>query len=280
MITYSGVDWLTMTSDHKGVGEAWWTIFKNYSKTVKEGEPPPEDFHNGYYAGRKIAGLRWGCSENLGFILIASGNTANEIWQKAYAPAHTVTRVDLCFDLQVEVPQELAKNSYEIIKAGNNNIKRKYGLFETNQGGSTFYVGSRHSQQFGRLYDKGVQSRTQERGRLWRYEVEYKKPLADVVMEAFSEKGPDNRAVAIVDTVADWFRNRGTLVPFTTEDKHIMTITTQKRVTTYNRKIAWLRTQVRPTVKMLVEAGLGKEVIDCLLLPVDDRTKTQELPTC
>lgn len=280
MVTYSGVDWLTMTSQLEASGQSWWSLFEAYAAVVQEEEPPPKDYSNGFYTGKRLSSLSWGCSPELGYIIVASGETANEIWRDAYPAAHRVTRVDLCFDLQVDAPMTLATGSYEMITAANSNLKRKYGLFLNNKGGETFYVGSRHSQQYGRLYDKGMQAKRANKGLLWRYEVEYKKPLADTVLKAYADKNADERSAAIVDTVSDWFRQRGALVPYETGSNHIMTVTAEKKITTFDKKMMWLRTQVRPTVKQLVEAGLGKEVIDCLLLPVEDRTKTDKFPTC
>lgn len=280
MVKYTGVDWLTMTSKLETSGKAWWSLFEAYASIVQGEEPPPKDFSNGFYSGKRLSSLSWGCSPELGYIIIASGETANEIWADAYPAAHRVTRVDLCFDLQVDAPMSLANSSYRLVDEANSNLKRKYGLFLNNHGGSTFYVGSRHSQQYGRLYDKGIQSKRADKGLLWRYEVEYKKPLADLVLKSYADMGPQERSVAIVDTVSDWFRERGALVPYDTGNQHIMMVSAEKKITTFDRKMNWLRTQVRPTVKQLVEAGLGKEVVDCLLLPVSDHTKTDTFPTC
>ena len=188
MVNYVGVDWLTMTSDKQSSGLAWWNLYERYADSVKGEEPPPKEFSNGYYAGMRVGQVSWGYSDRLGWIFIASGEAANHVWHKAYPAAHRVTRVDLCMDVHVDVSVDLAGQSYELVEKSNGNNKRVYSLFVNNHSGRTLYVGSRHSTQFGRLYDKGVQADRAEAGHLWRYEVEYKKPLADTILDRKSTR--------------------------------------------------------------------------------------------
>lgn len=270
MVKYAGLDWLTLTSPEKASGDAWLNLFNSYYDQVKDEEPPPVEYKGRWYTGRKMRHLSWGQDPERGFILIASGGLANEIWEKALPPVHRVTRVDLAMDVQLSELVEMARHSYDLINKGDGKIQRNYTFWQNNKGGSTLYVGSRQSVMFGRLYDKGVESGTDEPNCLWRYEVEYKKPIADVVVEAVCQTEPDERAKRIIATLADWFRERAVLVPNDLEVADAYTITQQARISTYDRKLAWLRTQVRPSVQELIEAGLGQQVITALMLPVED----------
>lgn len=269
MVTYTGVDWLTMTSTDPNTGEAWWRLFEIYRDSLEGEEPPAKQFDNRWYSGHKIGQVSWGHNPERGWIFVASGEAANNLWLQAVPPKHRVTRVDLACDLQLSQPQKLASTSYDLVQRANSNLKLNYSLIQNNKGGTTLYVGSRNSAQFGRLYDKGVQAERAEKGHLWRYEVEFKRPLADAVMDEFTAADPDERAEVIGDTVLDWFENRGVLVPQNGDRQHAMQLTVEKRVTTYDRKLAWLRTQVRPSVRELVEAGLGAQVVNALMLPVE-----------
>lgn len=270
MVEYTGIDWLTMTSEDRKTGEAWWALFERYKSEVTDTDGHPKEFQNRWYQGWKVGQVSWGFHKDRGWIFVASGEAANAIWEEALPARHRVTRVDLACDVLLSEVTEYAKHSFTLLQQANSNMKRNYSLIENNKGGTTLYVGSRNSAQFGRLYDKGLQSGRQDLGLSWRYEVEFKRPLADAIMQGFASAHPDKRSVAIIDTVMQWFESRGVLVPMDGDRQQMITTTVQKRVTTFDRKLAWLRTQVRPSVKELVEAGLGGKVIDALMLPVAD----------
>jgi hypothetical protein len=120
-------------------------------------------------------------------------------------------------------------------------------LIQCSDGGQTCYIGKRVSEQLGRLYDKGVESRTHPAGTRWRYEVEYKGDQA--WNAAVGLKGGDSEALTISGTVADWFSSRGGRVwrsgDFVALNKW------SKETTTDDRKMQWLARCVRPTAVAL-----------------------------
>jgi hypothetical protein len=254
-----------MTSQSDAVGHQWYALYVKYRKEHLREELTEAHWHNGWYAGVKIGGLQWGFSDKLGYIMILSGQDANLLFDRIEPAKHRVTRLDLCVDVALIEPEDFAENSYEIVSALRLKLP-KYSLYRGTNGGSTLYVGSRSSAQYGRAYDKGVEAGITKPGKLWRFEVEYKKPLADQVYQKLKGLIPGERAALIQSTVYDWYDKRNVKPPFLATGEEGIITTTEQRITTSNRKLAWLRSQVAPSVAELVSAGLGKEVLTSLLL--------------
>lgn len=264
-ITNASVDWLTMTSQDDKVGFSWFDIYRHYREEYIERELHEQAFQNGFYGGVKIGHLKWGYSERLGYILIMSGQDANLLFDRIKPGPKRITRIDLCVDILLIEPQEVAQDGYDLLeKLGRK--QPKYNIYKGNDGGSTLYVGSRQSQQYGRVYDKGVETGQTAASKFWRYEVEFKKPVSGQVWEHLKDLTPTERAQTIRSTVSKWFANRNITTHKEMIREGAMEIIVEKRVTTVDRKLAWLRTQVSPTVSDLVSAGLGKQVLKSLLL--------------
>src|SRR4030042_2129447 len=132
------------------------------------------------YSGYRIAGMAWGMRHD-GCIMMLSGQDAAINWLPALSLAQNVTRLDLAVTVALADPiTDVAKRAYAWVLTHPHNCpskKRKYSYVENSAGGQTVYIGSRVSDQFGRLYDKGCESAKDAcapPGLLWRYEVEFK----------------------------------------------------------------------------------------------------------
>ncbi len=265
-VEYAGVDWLTMTSQDETVGQNWWAMYVQYRK-VRRGEANEETpFSNGFYSGLKIASMRWGYSDTIGYIVIISGGDAEKMYQRLQPAKHKVTRLDICIDFSFADPIALANIIYHTLEEEDENKQRKYKLWISSDGGATAYIGSRQSHQFGRIYDKGIQSGRAEQGQLWRAEVEYKKPIAGQIARGLSEVKPEERGGLIRNQVRSWFDERGADLEVGGDIGELIEVTVEQRTTTANKKLAWLRQQVAPTIGQLIEAGYGKEVLFSLML--------------
>lgn len=269
MIEYAGVDWVTMTSTEDKVGMEWLKMYTAYRKGQLEEADKEQHFNNGYYAGMGIASMRWGYSERLGYIILISGGDAERFWQHLEPGKHRVTRLDLCVDFRPDKKCLLAKKLHSEVSEERRAEFPMLSLFVGPKGGDTLYVGSRHSQQYGRLYDKGVQSFSEPPGVKWRAEVEYKKPLAGLMALELINEDSEQRREAIIDTVLHWFFDRGIDVEPSYARGHAIQISVEQRITTKDRKLAWLRSQVSPTIQTLVSLGLGREVLRSLNLDGD-----------
>lgn len=279
--TYSGVDWLTMTTREQKTGEHWYRIWVEYKDKVLQDELRIKRWNNGLYAGIGIGHLRWGYSENLGYIFIASSRLAEEYYERFQPAKHKVTRVDLCMDVLLDECLPLAKSQFNKLQIDRPK-KVQIKLYQGPAGGDTLYVGSRQSPQCGRLYDKGVEQGIDEPGCLWRFEVEYKKPLSGQVVAQLGNLPPKERGELIAGTVWNWFTDRGVVatekpIEIDPIDVHVL-----QQITTREKKLIWLHNQVRPTVLDLCRTGSSRDVFDALGLSEWRRTVQQETdcPNC
>jgi len=268
--TGGNIDWITATSNSDRIGGAWYQIYLDHKYRLgREGAVYEENFSNGFYHGLSCEGLRWGYSERLGYILIASGVTARDTWQHMLPAKHRITRLDLCADFLFDEPTAMARGLYENLLAEGPKIVKKCSYFTNNDGGDTLYVGSRQSPAFGRIYDKGVEAGRAPAGHQWRLEIEYKKPLAGQIAAILMTFREGSLSDTITKMVVQWFVERGVVLggfQIGTQMGTRVPIFVEERVTTATKKLAWLRGQVAPTVSRLIEAGLGKEVLHTLLL--------------
>ncbi len=268
-IGYAGVDWLTMTSKESAVGQKWYDIYRKY-KAVRMGEGNREKpFHNGFYGGLKIGQMTVGYSDAIGYICIVSGGDAERMFQRLMPGKKRVTRLDLCFDFLYPYPVDLVKSIFRKLASKGKNNQRKFKSVINSDGGKTLYLGSRQSLQFGRLYDKGVESMKYPPGRLWRAEVEYKKPLSGNIAEKLAQVNSEDRGLAICDTVSEWFADRKALLFPLSGMPNAMHVSVEQRITTAEKKLAWLKTQVSPSISDLIAAGHGKEVLSVLGFDVE-----------
>lgn len=266
MIDYAGVDWVTMTSRDDAVGMEWYSMYMRYKKEKLKEADNEFHFNNGFYAGSGIASMRWGYSDHLGYIILISGADAERFWQHLEPGRHRVTRLDLCVDFRPEKPTLMSQELFAGLSKQRRAEYPMLSLFIGPRGGDTLYVGSRHSQQFGRLYDKGVESGKEQPGVKWRAEVEYKKPLAGEMAGELILENSATRQQAIIDTVLHWFSDRGINVLPDSENKLAINVSVEQRLTTAGRKLAWLHSQVQPSVQTLISLGLGREVMKSLAL--------------
>ena len=226
------------------------------------------------YAGYRIAGMAWGMRHD-GCIMMLSGQDAAVNWLPALALAENVTRVDLAATVALEKPFiNVAKMAYARAITDPERCqckRRKYSYVENSAGGQTCYIGSRISDQFGRIYDKGLESEKDacaSPGLIWRYEVEFKSYRAKKLarqMEASARAETETVAEAISHLVYTWFRARG--IPPIFNDTPADTdwiVELEARITDDEASLNWLTVQVRPSVERLLEHGREAETLEAL----------------
>jgi hypothetical protein len=265
--TTGSVDWLTTTCRDDKTGYAWYDVFK----TVASKSDPDGITHkpwNKYgYEGVKQGSASWAYHTEYGYLLIVSGSPANDVWHKVSPSAKNVTRMDLAVTCFFDgYKEDVALKHYS---SRPDNDQRVYSMVNNSRGGQTLYVGSRQSNQFGRVYDKGAQL-GKSASEMWRYEVQINKPKAlPVAKHLYESFGNDiARWGGVQEYVWRWFDDRGVRPVFRPriETKN-MTLEKQLTVkTSTDRTLNWLANQVEPSVRKLIEAGLGERVLDALEL--------------
>lgn len=278
------VDWFTFTTNDNQQSEHMFNVYRRHIK---------EDGPNGYpvmkkpwtglgFVGEGSPHLKWGYNEKTGYtIMIGSGNVAEKYWFDAMPAAKRVTRFDLCVTTLLRSPiEKLGAKHFERLPTSG---QRKFAHVRNSQGGDTLYVGSRQSSNYGRLYDKGVESGIAEPGLCWRYEVELKSPKSTGAAKTMWDimNGCEGVHSAIQGFVWAWFDQRGVTPLFPADGGNVMRLQTETIVASPEKTLRWLRSQVQPSVKRLFEAGLGRLVLEelginvtqlAMLLPEVDKS--------
>lgn len=137
-------------------------------------------------------------------------------------------------------------------------------LMMNNTRGLTCYIGSKKSLVYIRIYDKGAESRNPDLDGFVRYEVEYHNEASKAVAKGLMQQNGRMVGRRVVDTVAYELSKRRVEVPFAYDGGQEVVIVTEKKETDAERKLQWLRAQVRPTVEWLASIGMLSEVIESL----------------
>lgn len=250
----TGVDWITLTSRSDDdrqpeFRQAAWHACEVQRATTSEIMTP---WHWRGYKGWRVTGLAWGAREG-GDIVIASGATANRYWRLFNKVSSNVSRLDMQVTVTLQRQYlDLTRDYYnDITRIG----KRKGTHIQNTEGGTTLYIGSRKSDQYGRIYDKGIEAGlTCGPGKVYRYEVEYKskraKHTTDKLFFLACHQRPLHKHVT--STVWHWFNDRmirPIFQPSTSSTPVLVQL--EARDESAERTLRWLRVQVRPSIERL-----------------------------
>jgi len=222
------------------------------------------------YDGWDTMGMRWGRREQDDIIQLRS-EVAQEYWEVFLPLITNVSRLDLCATVQFEEhPISWVSDAYKAIQnvAQDLPIVRKYSIIQPLVGGDTLYVGSRQSAFFGRIYDKGMESGLNEFANCIRWEVEVKKPMAQQLASELA--GQADKSAAISSFVHGWFSDRLVECPWTPDIGYSAIQFLRKR-TSDDIALAWLKSQVSPTIQRLISRGKLAELEQSLSIQISVR---------
>lgn len=270
-VTNVGVDWVTATATSRGARSQLWALGDRIlNRREHEGEHPSTWHANGY-RGFHAPGVALGERADSVMLRLSSLEAAKE-WREAAATGENLSRLDLAVDVEADPPMPLyGVQVYEDSGHVSPRNGRRPGRsrYCDSYGGNTTYIGSRTSESFGRLYDKGVETKTRLAGHWWRFEVEYKGERAWALGRRLAAaRAPEN---AMLRLVAGWFRERTAHAPPCTSSAPKYFV--DRKPTTDEQRLRWLAASVRPTVSILIER-LGRErVLTALGIPPEERSE-------
>lgn len=220
-----------------------------------------EAFMHGY-ALQRCGDIQVGRSPH-GVWISLIGHTADLYWRRFQHYGATATRVDLALTAEFSQPlKDCALHGYNhAVSAYGEASRRKYALVQSQGGGQTLYVGSRKSSMFGRLYDRGIKAGTHGQAYLWRWEVEYKADKASTVWTALQNSSDVSTLSA--GLVTSWFATREVESP-SVSLVHALPLSTHTVAPTIDNRLEWMRQQVRPSVKKLMDGGHAEAVLKAL----------------
>lgn len=258
----ASVDWLTCTAPAGEKGNVLWMLGERIlNDSEAEGERATR-WHGNGYLGWSVPQVALGKRAD-SCILRLSGSKAGDEWQAPLTASEHVSRLDLALDTEANPPVPgVALDLYRKPRHGSSRSGRpaKRTLWVSDDGGVTFYLGARVSEQFGRVYDKGVQQKTHGRGQWWRWEVELK---GDTSQAASREmlRSVDRRAW-IHSAVATWYAERCGVELEAPNRASFFKADVQP--TTNERALRWLERGVSPTVQRLVDTVGRERVLEAL----------------
>lgn len=257
-------DWLTRTFSDNKIREFVEDDFITSAAVLKaEGHESAAWSWMGY-EGYSVGGLSWGRRDD-GDILRISGGTAERLFDKYAHYQGNCSRLDVALTLRWPTPEyHVASQAYSRLVGQSDATKRRlYSLITNSRGGETLYVGSRASDQFGRLYDKDAEQGLQRISCRWRYEVEFKSDRAAKVLELLQPSR--ERGKMYLGIVRGFFEPRGVKLPPLADEQEIRVevLAPPRQVDT---QLKWLREQVSPVVGRLRRLGMEASVIEALRL--------------
>ena len=267
----AGVDWLSATVPITERARGWWaTRCKNAIYGIAaEGFQLKERVmlgYRGFSAGNNFIGER-----EDGFFLQLTGSHAGDYFMALYEPFVRVSRLDIQVTVRfAKMPTNIARKGFHDAIRKNNTLpearRRKIYVVLGSDGGDTLYVGSPSSEQRGRLYNKEKQSEDPSYSRMWRYECMFRNDAAKAIAsEVF--KGGTAFATIIQQLVSDWYDRRGISVkPITSIVVPVLPII-RTLPSDVESRLEWVRKQVAPAMRFLIEAGFRSELDELLNLP-------------
>lgn|SRR6266571_1426776 len=264
--TNAAVDWMTCTATTAESRQTLWNLGESRLHAGEcEGEKATRWHANGY-SGWNAAGVALGERSN-SVVLRLSGLEAAQQWGEAAAACENVSRLDLAVDTEFDPPMaELAGQIYRDAGhvASRNGRPPGRVLTINSDGGQTVYIGSRSSENFGRVYDKGREQDTRESGEWWRWETELKGDRAGSALCAM--RSAASSVSWLHGFVAGWWSERS-LHQYPSVAK-VAIHNGNRESTSVERQLQWIARGVRPTILELIERVGRERVLFALgLLP-------------
>jgi len=256
----SGIDWLTITcksgdSDY----ELRQTMESLFVKLEHEGTIGKSWSHIGGYRGARYASAAYATGRQ-GGLAVLSGAESERFWQDVM-PMGNPSRLDMQVTVLLKRPQNLARLYYTSRDTAK--VKPAFAMIDSSDGGSTLYVGRRSAEQFGRVYDKGVEAGSHRPGWLWRYEIELKARAARAGRDVLRTN--QNGASGVIrDTVYRWFNSRDCPPVWSSGDIEGV-LELAAKVSDIDKTTEWLVKCVRPSVQRLRSNGIAQSTLFDLL---------------
>jgi len=276
----AAVDWLTVTSKGSHQKIKMFDYAREELENLKRQGNVAKPWKFKGYEGWSCASFRWGTREDSDIAMLSGGEAQRGFLSLLEITDHA-TRVDLAVTVTLAEPlKDIALEAYvKLLKDIESGAvtTRKCSIVQGNDGGQTLYVGSRISDQLGRLYDKGIESieREQEsipQGKIWRYEVEFKQERARRVVSQLRKFTPKDKIhEGIGQTVLVWYEVRGITTLMKQADYLPFSTEVSATISDDEKTLRWLSHGVSPAVKRLIARGKGKEVLWALGLEGIDK---------
>lgn len=265
---WAGVDWISATLGREELDDQVWLAdclhalydVQGLGNVIKRRSLLGFD-------GWESGGCFVGSNETTHYAQFA-GKYANDAYKMVEHPKVHISRIDLQVTVQYDI-ELIREGRYQYARAIHHNKglpdhrKRKIHLFAGSDGGDTIYLGAPSSDVRGRLYNKAKQSNERSYERSWRYEVVFRNEHA-LRMFGYVIAAAAEAATIISAQVASWWRERGVEILDLGDIARNPLAPLKTPRTDVERKLAWIKNQVVPTIRKLAELGYTEELMEVI----------------
>lgn len=251
----AGIDWFTGTAKSPDAVER----IRGFALSLAEiqmadgffGKPWRQSGYEGFAVGHVQYGERHdGCCIRLG------SHVAAAHWHRCYELCENVTRLDVqsTWRMSSDCGPIIQKHYAQMLRHSKRFRKAPaLSMLCDSQGGRTVYSGRRASESFGRIYDKGRESKQSQFDRCLRYEVEFKGDRCKSL--ALNIQRQANAWSSLADITLRFFRRRGCLLEPLYKSLGSFTFVNDAGFrpgpTDVEKSLRWLAVSVGPTVRRL-----------------------------
>lgn len=273
-----GVDWLTCTTNNQKDTEDARSVVVGIMDDERALGNDVVPWRMSGFEGLKCGQIQFGF-RTCELIVRLTGGLAHKEYRRFHELASNVSRIDL----QVTTHNGASARSrvgrcYRRARAfkRKHNHRRILTPIFPDQGGWTLYIGQWSSTYLGRIYCKGMMRNSSYPLEAVRAEVQIRDEVAKRMYDALV----CNRAplMQIASFVSTWFGQAG--LPISDLPETFDLYKGFAKATDADRRLTWLRTQVRPCVRSLKDIGRLQEAVDALGLSDDCLIVQEDTTPC
>ena len=267
----AGVDYITATTGERKANE-W---IQNFGQQLLNQERLAGNDICSFWL-QNFSGLTCGsvqlAKSNERVMIRLSSQLAALHWQEVAEVASNISRLDIQSTVQFgqnerSLASKLEKRALKYCREHDSRLRVE--LRRNNKTGQTLYCGSRFSDRFVRIYDKGMESKLPELRDHWRGEIELHRSRAKLTAHQMLQSKAPN--VWASQAVSQHLKKLGIAWP---SALHVSQTVAQlpkpeRNQSRDGRRLQWLRYQVRPTVARLSHSYSRVELLDVLGLLED-----------
>lgn len=261
-----GIDWITSTGQTTAARRRMYRLGSSLIRSERASGNEQRVWGMAGYEGIKCGSVQLGERHDSTIIRLSSG-LAWEHWKKVYHAGEKFSRVDLQVTARMgRTPLSVISGCYHKALRHSKRCRRgpAVSILRSSNGTATVYLGKRQSMRFSRIYDKGRESGLDHYQGAVRFELETKGALCLPTLRAIASH--HRPLLECASIVVDHFRARGiSLERFKSDHRALSAPRTRSD---HVRRLAWLRRQVAPSVKMLVADGHRALILECLGLSI------------
>jgi DNA relaxase NicK len=254
-----GIDWFTSTSTDYSTTTLLLLKAEHLLYQEEKDGYTVKPWRMAGYSGWLCGRLQFGIRGEESIVRLSSGLAA-AFWWDVYQITGRCSRIDLqaTFRIGDKANRVIAIASSQVSKHfSNRNDGPSITNWSGSDGGRTLYIGSRSSDLYCRLYNKGVQSGLAELQGCIRLELEVKKRSCEPVIAHLLSS--EYIQLGILETLTKYAGDRGIVTKLCAGFSDFAFVES-RAVPDRLKVLRWLKEQVKPSVSALIEYGLEDEV--------------------